>query len=540
MPYPDTPASSSTQTWIGRALLIGALLVAFGVFLGDFERAFQDSENLLTFNHAAVANGADIQWKDIPQAFDHMAMEGDSRNRYISYYIFIVNLKLRMALWDFISPHPSLSTTWIIVLLSLWPLFLGLRNMFGTSAAWLGTALYAASPGFYTGLLMLFHPAKPLANLVLIVIFYLLSRYLPDLKRFTFKTDPNTTPPRLPWPLILWIWGVMTVAPFMDETTTFAYLIILIWYPQAFWASPGAWTAAIRYRVLRNWAALMMPVIMYPLLLKVVKLVNVARDVPELTLFGYLFRLFRQGHVAEKVMAGSLFHNIEALVSIHLLPITWLNGLRDTHFPITDNDLPPQGTPWLLLPILLIAFLIWRRIGHDTSAIIVRRTLVIIGTFSLFLFAVLMFHRSYIVPSGFYYGGPFSVLWTVLATGVVAAAIKSQTVWMRIITPSLVAWMMVAQWINTDHLQYHWQLHDQIKMSYTITSEAWTKRHPALLYKRPGSPRLTDEEMQTITQQAWQRWKETGKPFDESHPIHYQMLWLQDELSFKTRLASRK
>ncbi|MDE2028071.1 MAG: hypothetical protein KGJ11_05990, partial [Candidatus Omnitrophica bacterium] len=115
-----------------------------------------------------LSNGSHWQTGDWTKFLNTQAIElsADRLSRPLSNFVEVVDTKWRAWAWNFITPHPSLSLQWPFMFILLpWLLYRTLVNMgCFPLAALTGVCIYLASPGFLGPLVMLFHPAKNLAN----------------------------------------------------------------------------------------------------------------------------------------------------------------------------------------------------------------------------------------------------------------------------------------------------------------------------------------------------------------------------------------
>lgn len=131
------------------------------------------------FINNSLKNGLRLTAVDFLRGFDVLSFEtGAPRVRFVSNLLLLLNVKLRVWLWNYIPPHPSLSLTWLFSLI-LSPIFF-YRLIYNLThdrrACWIGLSLYFISTGFLSGVLWLFHPGKPMTNFFAILGFYFCSQ----------------------------------------------------------------------------------------------------------------------------------------------------------------------------------------------------------------------------------------------------------------------------------------------------------------------------------------------------------------------------
>lgn len=111
-------------------------------------------------------------------AFDSMMFENtpNRSTRILASFLEIFDTEFRVWLWQFISPHPSISLTLIFSYASLIFLFLYLRNTgFSIFSSFCALTIYTSSPGFLSLLSMRFRSSKPLSSFIIILGLYLYS-----------------------------------------------------------------------------------------------------------------------------------------------------------------------------------------------------------------------------------------------------------------------------------------------------------------------------------------------------------------------------
>ncbi|MEA1927892.1 MAG: hypothetical protein U9N73_06765, partial [Candidatus Auribacterota bacterium] len=179
----------------------------------------------------AVANGTRLQFQDFLRGFDVLSFESDNpRVRFVSNLCLLLNVKLRIWLWKYIPPHPSFSFTWVFSLLLspivLYRLILNLS--WEKRAAWIGLSIYFISIGFLSGILWLFHPAKPLTNFLVLLCFLLASRIELSTRTPSIGTSKKIVP------TFISMLVVMLISFFTDETAWFLFFIIPVLFTNIF------------------------------------------------------------------------------------------------------------------------------------------------------------------------------------------------------------------------------------------------------------------------------------------------------------------
>ncbi|MFH1037879.1 MAG: hypothetical protein V1789_04310 [PVC group bacterium] len=207
---------------------------AYMVYLAlSYSLCWQDFDNAHKFFPRAIANGPELRWEDFTRVFqdgwDGYKIGPITRLRYFTDLVSLVDTKVRIWLFNYIPPHPSISLVWLFVLF-LSPLMmfkLGHQLTGDRSAAWIATILFTLSTGNLFGINKMALPAKPLANFFCLVVFY-----LGAIVDHQVRTDSYFSPrARRRFLLML---AVMLLAFFTDETTWFFYFMVPVLFPEIF------------------------------------------------------------------------------------------------------------------------------------------------------------------------------------------------------------------------------------------------------------------------------------------------------------------
>jgi hypothetical protein len=257
----------------------------------SYSRCWVHPEHVELFLPKVLENGAALRLEDWLSAFEIKRFESFApRIRFLSNLFYVLNIKLRVWLWNYIPPHPTFSLTWIFsLLLSPVLLYRLIRRMTGErSSAWVGLALYVTSWGFLSNILLLFHPGKPLACFFTILCLYLASSVVsyarrreeyarrrgrrlfllpvaaggglppPGPERFAYyrrilgyqernariaaREEYYTRRMTLCFSLLL---GLILLAAFADEFAWFIFLAVPVLFPSIFFVE--RWRAAFRF-----------------------------------------------------------------------------------------------------------------------------------------------------------------------------------------------------------------------------------------------------------------------------------------------------
>ena len=199
------------------ALFVCELLYIFFVLL-NYDLSWMNAEKCLT-HRWILSNGHSWRVEDFGRALNIEAIEFDPHrlSRPLSNLCEVINAKFRANLWDYIPPHPSLSFLWplffIVLPVCLYRFFVNVGC--NAELALGGCMLYMATIGYLGPIVMLFHPAKSLANLCGVVTLWVAS---------VVCCAPK---PRGWWWMLPSLMLSMLATFLSDETGVFFYVVIL-------------------------------------------------------------------------------------------------------------------------------------------------------------------------------------------------------------------------------------------------------------------------------------------------------------------------
>lgn len=174
------------------------------------------------FQTEQVKQGIVLRWYDLLRFFD-CNEDACNRTRFLSYLFGHFNVLFRFEYARWFAPHPSLSLTWPLSVLSVYFFYRGVTNL--TNDRMIGlvvSALYVLSAGFLSGLLMLFHTAKPLALFFLTLALWAAT----ELER------SGDARPQSKWALTLY--AALLLGFVSDEMAWFMYAAIPLLLPSLF------------------------------------------------------------------------------------------------------------------------------------------------------------------------------------------------------------------------------------------------------------------------------------------------------------------
>lgn len=211
------------------AVLAVAYLQVFLV-LGNYGSVWAQPEEFEWREYILMDGGA-LSTADLRRGLNWRIFEYEPRStRPLSHYFEIVDTKFRAALWAVRVPHPSLSLTWIFLLIATPALFFRLlRNLSVPSTlAGMITALYVANPGTLSLAAVDFRPAKPLANFAIVCSLWGASR----LSAGDAAHRQHTESPFLALCLF------MFVSFLFDETALLSFPALLLLFPAVVFRTP--------------------------------------------------------------------------------------------------------------------------------------------------------------------------------------------------------------------------------------------------------------------------------------------------------------
>jgi len=216
------------------AFIILNLLFIYGyifVVLLNYDLSWMAFEKLNT-HLWILENGKYWHWQDLAKFLNTKVIEIDPNriSRPLSNFVEVLDAKFRANLWDYITPHPTISLQWPFLFIGL-PIFLYkvFRNLnCQPIIALAGTSLYLTSTGFLSPIVQYSHPAKNLVN-----FFVILS--LSTVTKFYRTTKPKGVSIKDVdhfWP-ILTATMIWTMAAFLsDETGLFLFIVLgAVLYP---------------------------------------------------------------------------------------------------------------------------------------------------------------------------------------------------------------------------------------------------------------------------------------------------------------------
>lgn len=169
------------QPWrLGVESLPPALAIALAIyglsFLLNDAVTWSNPEYLVFSVPGAMDSGPGFTWQDFRKAFDPLTFD-IVRPRFLNYWITALNVKFRLALYEYFIPPVNLSLMLVVhLVMSPLLLFLTVRNLLrSNSIALSATCLYLTSVGFLSTSVFFVQPGKILIHSMGLLLVWILS-----------------------------------------------------------------------------------------------------------------------------------------------------------------------------------------------------------------------------------------------------------------------------------------------------------------------------------------------------------------------------
>lgn len=425
--------------------------------LCDYSGCFPDVEVFLSWFPSVFLTGKGFSFSDLGQAIDVWGMDGDSRPRFLSYYLAALTVKARIALWDWLPPHPSFSPLWPFTLvMAPWLFYRFLKEELECRwSAIVGASLYMLSTGYLSSATMLFHPGKPLANVVVIATLYVAMK-----ARKTLLVEKNSPVGILPKTAILFSLLLLPLLLLADETALFCLFILPVWAHRFFIPRRFEWAHVKPCLV--NSFFMSFPAVFYLAVAFVVAPLLTNNVLQRSYSFGdYLHRSMDIG----KTGFISLAQHTTTLFSAVLIPWKFLNR----RIPVEDATWHPVG---MLIVVLAIFLALFTMIYRDrTRRPLLFRLTTLLALFLLFQTFVAAHHPQQLTVTGYYYGAIFSVLVSALLAA--AYVSLSRTSIGRVAAVAITLCLAINMSCNYSQLNSSWLSHRNFKGYQLITKAVY-------------------------------------------------------------------
>ncbi len=517
------------------AFVFLAVIAAIILTLRNYANCYQEAESVISFTPAVLAHGKNFSLHDFVNIFNVWGLDnGWNRPRFLSYIAYILQTKSRIFLWDFMRPHPTLSILWILTLvLAPWIFYKYLKLILKEKTASLaGVAVYISSCGYLFSATMLMHPGKPLLNVVVIGILYILAKVHPPESENKINPSFSTG----------FVWGIiplLTASLLLDEMATFCFVLPFVWSIRYF----------LPYRLtLKNIKTCIQNILIYciPALILLFMVLIVTPYVAQHA-FGKSYNFFgcisQNAHVSQ--VNWELFTwNTLTLFSASLLPWAMLH-LR---VPVPETTIGLNYLGIQIFYIILFLALIYLFTKAREYRVALVKTIILIVLFILLQSLNISFHIQKIVISGYYYGAPFSILFAALIAIMIAILNKGIPCG-RWVSRILLCYIVVLQFMNFLMINISWKTHTDWKATVGVPKEKLDtvrgrviylikqqlkdelKSHYKVYYPDNITPIDPSEKFQR-TDAFWKEYK-SGKCdlFSQKHDLLFvQTMWLYSEL----------
>ena len=517
------------------AFIFLGTIVTIILILTNYANCYQEAESVITFTPATLKHGTKFTLHDFINIFNVWGLDnGWNRPRFLSYSAYILAIKSRILLWNFMTPHPTLSVTWILTLfLAPWIFYKYLKLILKEKTASLaGVAVYISSCGYLFSGTMLMHPGKPLLNVVVIGILYLLAKNHPPKSSNKINPAFNTS-------IILGIIPLLTASLFLDEMATFCFVLLIVWSIRFF--LPYRFTFQNIKTCIQNILIYCLPAVILLLMVLVVT-PYVAQHA-----FGKSYDFFgcisKNAHVSQ-VNAQLFSWNTLTLFSACLLPWQMLHLRVPVPEPTTGVNYAGIQIFYTLC-LLCVSYLFWKTREYRSLLL---KVILLIGLFILLQSLNISFHIQKIVISGYYYGAPFSILFAALIA-IIVAILNKEIPGGKWLSRILLSYIVIIQFVNFLMINISWKTHSDWKATVGVPKEKLDTPRGQIIYliKKqlknelksqykvyyPGNitPINPTQKLQA-TDAFWKEWK-NGKCdlFSQKHDLMFvQTMWLYGEL----------
>ena len=460
--------------------LLSIILLAIGIYL---IRYFSDYGNWFIHPHqfeghlpALLSGEPGLHLSSFAKIFHPLF---DQRPRFLSYAIILLNLHLRMWLYQWLVLFPPFSLGWIFELIAgPYLLYLLLMNLTKDRVAVLaGLLVYMTSIGFLCGFAMPLMPGKPLTNVIFLATLYILSVAKKRMRPGQLFHEVAGGPV-----LAASLGAVLLAGLFLDEVPLFAFLLPFLFFPELFF--PRTLSRADLITAARAMAPLSAAALIFVLVAVVI--------VPRVTesLYGYHFDFFgtvegRYAHYAKYV--ENLLPNFFSFFGLSTVPATLAPLLKH---PSGNGVVTGQEANWIVVCVTLAAWtgLVYLAYARSSAqAVFLRRTILATLLFVLFMSALSNFHVPFI--SGYVYGCGMAVFLALLAG---FAQTLTQRVWSRRLVTGLIVGIALIQLFNFNAINRSW---------IEYHNERWTR--PAHENELP----IAQDGRHTTRAELWNIWK---------------------------------
>ena len=426
-------------------------------------------------------DGIGFTWHDLVKPFQEMGNPGEYRPRFLTYLISLVDIKLQLFSYQYFLVHPTASISWILSLF-IAPVYLYklLRHFtHSTKAQVAGIIVYLSSMGFLSGFSTMLVPGKMLTNTVFILSIYWMVQIqkLQTGRQLFFEVSSR-------YKAILFL--IVFLGLFLDELSFMLFFLLPILFLELFYLP--VWSKDDIYRTIKNIIYFGFPFFLFLLVVLFV--------VPILTeyFWNYDFRYLTSLSGASETAKGAkaFFTNACGDSLLVALYKNFMNLFGAAMVPYQISPLIPSIIPGdgchgmfaqentflksLMFLTIFPALFFYAFRNRFQNPFTVRLIVVIL----VFIGLETILHKRHIpIINGYYYGGCFSVLFSILAGNLYSVAGKHLR--MHRILASVGLLVLITVQINN---------FKTMNKTWIVSHNNWTKNRYGLPYENWDEKKL--------------------------------------------------
>lgn len=435
-----------------------------------------------------IKDGIGFTWNDLVKPLQEMGNPGEYRPRFLTYLISLVDIKLQLFSYQYFLVYPTASISWILSLF-IAPVYLYklLRHFTHSKKAQVaGIIVYLSSMGFLSGFSTMLVPGKMLTSTVFILAIYCMVQIqkLQTGRQLFFEIHSKYT-------AIMFF--IIFSGLFLDEVSFMLLFLVPILFLELFYLP--VWSKDGIYRNIKNIVYFGLPFFFFLVVVFVV--------VPVITeyFWNYNFRYLASLSGASEAAKGAktFFTNACGDSLFVALYKNFMNLFGTAMVPYQISPLIPSIVPgdgchgmfaqestlvkkliFLTIFPALFFYAFRNRFQNPFAVRLIVVTLVFIG-----LETVL--HKRHIpIINGYYYGGCFSVLFSMLAGNLYSVAGKHFRVYKILAAIGLLV-LTVVQVNNFKKMNETWIVghNDWTKNRYGVPYEHWDETKLSTMFNSP-------------------------------------------------------
>lgn len=439
-----------------------------------------------------IKDGIGFTWNDLVKPLQEMGNPGEYRPRFLTYLISLVDIKLQLFSYQYFLVHPTASISWILSLF-IAPVYLYKLLWHFThskKAQVAGIVIYLSSMGFLSGFSTMLVPGKILTSTVFILVIYCMVQIqkLQTGCQSFFEINSKYT---------AIIFFIIFSGLFLDEVSFMLLFLVPILFLELFYLP--VWSKDGIYRNIKNIVYFGLPFFFF--------LVVVLFVVPVLTeyFWNYNFRYLASLSGASEAAKGAktFFTNACGDSLLVALYKNFMNLFGTAMVPYQISPLIPSIVPGdgchgmfaqestlvkkLIFLTIFPALFFYAFRNRFQNPFAVRLIVVIL----VFIGLETVLHKRHIpVINGYYYGGCFSVLFSMLA-GNLYSLVRGHSRRYRILAPIGLLVLVVVQIDNFKIMNKTWIVghNDWTKNRYGVPYENWDEKKLSTMFNSPDVKR---------------------------------------------------